>query len=57
MTRTGRLVTGYVRPGTQSQRPGTMEAAVKTPRTAMNRPVTTASGRFVRLGLQRFSLL
>ena len=48
---TGRPTTGFIRPGTQSGRPGTVEQAIKTPRTASTaRPVTSASGRFVRLG-------
>uniref|UniRef100_A0AAR2KFY3 Tetratricopeptide repeat domain 8 n=1 Tax=Pygocentrus nattereri TaxID=42514 RepID=A0AAR2KFY3_PYGNA len=51
MTQSGRPITGFVRPSTQSGRPGTMEQAIKTPRTANTaRPVTSASGRFVRLG-------
>ncbi|XP_038631829.1 tetratricopeptide repeat protein 8 isoform X1 [Scyliorhinus torazame] len=51
MSQSGRPITGFVRPGTQSGRPGTMEQAIKTPRTAYTaRPVTCASGRFVRLG-------
>uniref|UniRef100_A0A667YN40 Tetratricopeptide repeat domain 8 n=1 Tax=Myripristis murdjan TaxID=586833 RepID=A0A667YN40_9TELE len=51
MTQSGRPITGFVRPSTQSGRPGTMEQAIKTPRTASTaRPVTSASGRFVRLG-------
>jgi len=51
MSQSGRPVSGFVRPGTQSGRPGTMEQAIKTPRTATTaRPVTSASGRFVRLG-------
>ncbi|KAL5008127.1 hypothetical protein ScPMuIL_013708 [Solemya velum] len=51
MSQSGRPVTGFVRPGTQSGRPGTMEQAIRTPRTAHTaRPVTSASGRFVRLG-------
>eukprot|EP00045_Choanoeca_perplexa_P007419 m.66933 g.66933 ORF g.66933 m.66933 type:complete len:528 (-) comp14067_c0_seq2:87-1670(-) len=49
-SKTGRPVSGFARPGTQSGRPSTMEQAVKTPRTAAGRPVTTASGRYVRLG-------
>lgn len=37
--------------GTQSGRPGTIEQALQTPRSAHTaRPVTSASGRFVRLG-------
>lgn len=51
MTQSGRPITGFVRPSTQSGRPGTMEQAIKTPRTANTaRPVTSASGRFIRLG-------
>ncbi|XP_076834613.1 tetratricopeptide repeat protein 8 isoform X3 [Brachyhypopomus gauderio] len=51
MTQAGRPITGFVRPSTQSGRPGTMEQAIKTPRTAHTaRPVTSSSGRFVRLG-------
>nr|XP_032819549.1 tetratricopeptide repeat protein 8 [Petromyzon marinus] len=51
MTATGRPLTGFMRPGTQSGRPGTMEQAIRTPRTARTaRPVTSASGRHVRLG-------
>ena len=51
MTQSGRPITGFVRPSTQSGRPGTMEQAIKTPRTAHTaRPVTSSSGRFVRLG-------
>ncbi|XP_067099505.1 LOW QUALITY PROTEIN: tetratricopeptide repeat protein 8 [Osmerus mordax] len=51
MTQSGRPITGFVRPSTQSGRPGTMEQAIKTPRTASTaRPVTSASGRYVRLG-------
>ncbi|XP_012940531.1 tetratricopeptide repeat protein 8 [Aplysia californica] len=50
-TQGGRPLSGFVRPGTQSGRPGTMEQAIRTPRTAHTaRPVTSASGRFVRLG-------
>uniref|UniRef100_A0A673BFD6 Tetratricopeptide repeat domain 8 n=1 Tax=Sphaeramia orbicularis TaxID=375764 RepID=A0A673BFD6_9TELE len=51
MTQSGRPITGFVRPSTQSGRPGTMEQAIKTPRTASTaRPVTGATGRFIRLG-------
>lgn len=50
-TNSGRPLSGFIRPGTQSGRPGTMEQALKTPRSAQTaRPVTSASGRFVRLG-------
>ncbi|XP_070576830.1 tetratricopeptide repeat protein 8-like [Ptychodera flava] len=49
-TQGGRPLTGFARPGTQG-RPGTMEQALRTPRTAHTaRPVTSASGRYVRLG-------
>jgi tetratricopeptide repeat protein 8 len=34
MSQAGRPVSGFVRPGTQSSRPGTMEQAIRTPRTA-----------------------
>ncbi|XP_071080081.1 tetratricopeptide repeat protein 8-like [Haliotis cracherodii] len=51
MSQSGRPLSGFVRPGTQSGRPGTMEQAIRTPRTAHTaRPVTSASGRYVRLG-------
>lgn len=50
-SQSGRPLSGFVRPGTQSSRPGTMEQALRTPRTAQTaRPITSASGRFVRLG-------
>uniref|UniRef100_A0A8D0H055 Tetratricopeptide repeat domain 8 n=1 Tax=Sphenodon punctatus TaxID=8508 RepID=A0A8D0H055_SPHPU len=51
VAQTGRPITGFVRPSTQGGRPGTMEQAIKTPRTAHTaRPITSASGRYVRLG-------
>ncbi|XP_068110664.1 tetratricopeptide repeat protein 8 isoform X2 [Hyperolius riggenbachi] len=51
VTQSGRPLTGFVRPSTQSGRPGTMEQAIRTPRTANTaRPITSASGRQVRLG-------
>eukprot|EP00117_Sycon_ciliatum_P050601 scpid40446/ scgid1469/ Tetratricopeptide repeat protein 8; Bardet-Biedl syndrome 8 protein homolog len=51
VSQSGRPVTGFARPGTQSGRPTTMEQAVRTARSASTaRPVTTSSGRFVRLG-------
>ncbi|XP_015825656.1 tetratricopeptide repeat protein 8 isoform X1 [Nothobranchius furzeri] len=51
MTQSGRPITGFVRPSTQSGRPGTMEQAIKTPRTTSTaRPVTGSTGRFIRLG-------
>lgn len=50
VTQSGRPITGMLRPGTQG-RPDTMEFALKAPRTAKTaRPMTSASGRFVRLG-------
>lgn len=50
-TQTGRPLSGVVRPATQSSRPGTMEQALRTPRTARTaRPVTSQSARSVRLG-------
>jgi len=55
MSQSGRPLSGFVRPGTQSSRPGTMEQAIRTPRTAQTaRPVTSASGRYVRLGTVSF---
>ena len=51
VTQSGRPLTGAIRPGTQSGRPGTMEQAIKTPRSAYTaRPLTSSSGRYVRLG-------
>lgn len=51
VTQSGRPITGFVRPGTQSGRPSTMEQAIKTSRTSLTaRPITSASGRCVRLG-------
>nr|XP_060476490.1 tetratricopeptide repeat protein 8 isoform X5 [Panthera onca] len=51
VTQAGRPITGFLRPSTQSGRPGTMEQAIRTPRTAYTaRPVTSTTGRFVRLG-------
>jgi len=47
----GRPMSGVLRPGSQGGRPGTMDAALRTPRTARTaRPVSAASGRHVRLG-------
>jgi tetratricopeptide repeat protein 8 len=49
MSQSGRPLSGFTRPGTQGGRPGTMEQAIRTPRTAHTaRPVTSASGRYVR---------
>ncbi|XP_052503353.1 tetratricopeptide repeat protein 8 [Budorcas taxicolor] len=51
VTQAGRPITGFLRPSTQSGRPGTMEQAIRTPRTAYTaRPISSSSGRFVRLG-------
>ncbi|XP_042669698.1 tetratricopeptide repeat protein 8 isoform X1 [Centrocercus urophasianus] len=51
VTQSGRPISGFVRPSTQSGRPSTMEQAIKTPRTALTaRPISSASGRYVRLG-------
>ncbi|CAK9250385.1 unnamed protein product [Sphagnum jensenii] len=50
VTQSGRPLTGTLRPGTQG-RIGTMENALKTQRTSRTaRPMTSSSGRFVRLG-------
>ncbi|CAG5100441.1 Similar to Ttc8: Tetratricopeptide repeat protein 8 (Mus musculus) [Cotesia congregata] len=50
-TQSGRPVTGTIRPMTQSATAKTVEQALRTPRTAMTaRPITTSSGRAVRLG-------
>jgi len=55
MTMSGRPITGMLRLNTQSNANGKgMEHALKTARTAATaRPVTTATGRFVRLGTVR----
>jgi len=52
MSQSGRPLSGFARPGSQqSARPGTMEQALRTPRTAHTaRPVTATSARYVRLG-------
>lgn len=51
LSQSGRPLSGFLRPGTTSGRPGTVEQALRTPRTAQTaRPVTSASGRHVRLG-------
>ncbi len=52
MTMSGRPITGMLRLNSQSTQAGkTMESVLKTARTAATaRPVTTATGRFVRLG-------
>ncbi|KAF2357594.1 Tetratricopeptide-like helical domain [Trinorchestia longiramus] len=50
-TQSGRPLSGVMRPGTQSGRPGTIDQALKTPRTSHTaRPVSAATGRHVRLG-------
>ncbi|XP_058433745.1 tetratricopeptide repeat protein 8 isoform X1 [Marmota monax] len=51
ITQAGRPITGFLRPNTQSGRPGTMEQAIRTPRTAYTaRPISSSSGRYIRLG-------
>ncbi|KAJ7404709.1 Tetratricopeptide repeat protein 8 [Willisornis vidua] len=51
VTQSGRPITGFVRPSTQSGRPSTVEQAIRTPRTSLTaRPITSASGGYVRLG-------
>ncbi|XP_075568623.1 tetratricopeptide repeat protein 8 isoform X4 [Pelecanus crispus] len=58
VTQSGRPITGFVRPSTQSGRPSTMEQAIKTPRTALTaRPITSGSGRYVRLGTALFEYI
>lgn len=48
---TGRPVSGVVRPNTQCGRASSLEAALRTPRTARSaRPSTSQSARTVRLG-------
>ncbi|XP_053638799.1 tetratricopeptide repeat protein 8 isoform X2 [Cherax quadricarinatus] len=50
-TQSGRPLSGVVRPGSQGGRPGTMDQALRTPRTAQTaRPMSATSGRHVRLG-------
>lgn len=50
VTQSGRPITGVLRPGTQGASES-MEAALSAPRTAKtSRPMTSSSGRFVRLG-------
>lgn len=50
VTQSGRPITGVIRPGTQG-RPETVEKALRAPRTGKTaRPMTSSSGRFVRLG-------
>jgi tetratricopeptide repeat protein 8 len=51
VSQSGRPITGFIRSSTQGGRPGTMEQAIKTPRTAYTaRPVTSSTGRFIRMG-------
>ncbi|KAM6133242.1 tetratricopeptide repeat protein 8 isoform 4-T4 [Phoenicopterus ruber ruber] len=58
VTQSGRPITGFVRPSTQSGRPSTMEQAIKTPRTGLTaRPITSASGRYLRLGTALFEYI
>lgn len=55
LSQSGRPLSGFLRPGTVSGRPGTVEQALRTPRTAQTaRPVTSASGRHVRMGTVRW---
>ncbi|KRZ74911.1 Tetratricopeptide repeat protein 8, partial [Trichinella papuae] len=50
-TKSGRPVTGILRPGSQIGRNDTFESALRTGRTAnSSRPITSMTGRFVRLG-------
>ncbi|XP_053459169.1 tetratricopeptide repeat protein 8 isoform X2 [Nycticebus coucang] len=57
ITQAGRPITGFLRPSTQSGRPGTMEQAIRTPRTAYTARPITSSGRFVRLGTALFEYI
>ncbi|XP_003383822.3 PREDICTED: tetratricopeptide repeat protein 8-like [Amphimedon queenslandica] len=52
VSQVGRPVSGFLRPGTQMGGGGTsLEQAIKAPRTAQTaRPITSSSGRFIRLG-------
>ena len=51
VSQAGAPLTGYIRPGTRSGKGGSLEQALRTPRSISTaRPVTGASGRFVRLG-------
>ncbi|KRZ09752.1 Tetratricopeptide repeat protein 8, partial [Trichinella zimbabwensis] len=50
-TKSGRPVTGILRPGSQIGRNDTFESALRTGRTVnSSRPITSMTGRFVRLG-------
>ena len=50
-SQSGRPLSGVSRPGSQAGTPGTMDQALRTPRTSRTaRPVSATSGRFVRLG-------
>ncbi|KRY43491.1 Tetratricopeptide repeat protein 8 [Trichinella spiralis] len=50
-TKSGRPVTGILRPGSQIGRNDTFESVLRTGRTAnSSRPITSMTGRFVRLG-------
>ncbi|GAB6031788.1 Tetratricopeptide repeat protein 8 [Chamberlinius hualienensis] len=50
VTTSGRPLSGIVHPGTRSGRSSSLEQAIQAPRTAHTaRPVTSASGRFIRL--------
>ena len=51
VTQSGRPITGVLRPNTQGSSVDSIESALKTARTAKTaRPMTSSSGRFVRLG-------
>ena len=51
VSQAGAPLTGYVRPGTRSGQSSSLEQSLRTPRNLTTaRPVTGASGRFVRLG-------
>ena len=54
LSQSGRPLSGYIRPGSNIGRPGTVEQVLRTPRTALTaRPITSASGRYIRLGTVR----
>lgn len=51
VSKAGRPVSGYLRPGTQATRPMTMDQALKTGRSGTAaRPLTSSTGRSARLG-------
>ena len=57
MSQAGRPVSGFVRPGTQSGRPGTMEQAIRTPRTAQTARYLTPTKRIIALSTVLFGML